>query len=186
MILLVAGDALLYCLDPTSGTEHWKIEIGGRSLTTPAFSEGIPGKVFLSGDGVAPVAIDTQKGKRLWKASGIKTGWFGPCLLVGNTLYVANDQRYIYAINASNGQMRWQYRLLGGSQSRPTLDTQTNTLYVSSVTFRDNPTLTALDANTGGKLWEYKLGYLSTSPIIENGVLYIGSTNGNFYAFGLH
>jgi outer membrane protein assembly factor BamB len=185
MILLVCGDSTLYGLDIATGGEMWRVNFSGRSLTTPAIAGK---KLFVAGDGVMPqsLAIEKQKGKRLWEASGIKSGWFGPCTLLDNTLYVANDQRYVYAINASNGQMRWQYRLLGGSQSRPVVDRETNTLYVGSVTFRDNPTLTALDATNGNKLWEYKVGYLSASPLIDNGVLYIGSTNGNFYAFGLY
>jgi eukaryotic-like serine/threonine-protein kinase len=183
MILLVCGDAIVYALDVATGGERWRTSLGGRSLTTPAVSNG---KLFIAGDGVVPLALETQKGKRLWDATGIKSGWFGPCTIAGSTLYVSNDQRYVYAINTSNGQMRWQYRLLGGSQGRPVVERETNTLYIGSVTFRDNPTLTALDATSGNKLWEYKAGYLSASPLIENGVLYIGSTNGNFYAFGLY
>jgi eukaryotic-like serine/threonine-protein kinase len=183
MILLVCGDSYLYALDPSTGNERWRTSLNGKSVTTPAV---LGDKLFLSGDGIVPIALSPQKGRRLWEASGIKTGWFGACLLAGNTLYVTNDQRYVYAINSNNGQMRWQVRLLGGSQNRPTLEKETNTLYIGSITFRDNPTLTALEATTGAKLWEYKAGYLSASPLIENGVLYIGSTNGNFYAFGLH
>jgi outer membrane protein assembly factor BamB len=191
MILLVCGDSTLYALDTATGGEMWRVNFSGRGLTTPvirlATGGETGGRVFLAGDGIIPqsLSLEGQKGRRLWEASGIKSGWFGPCTLLDNTLYVANDQRYVYAINASNGQMRWQYRLLGGSQSRPVVDRETNTLYVSSVTFRDNPTLTALSAINGNKLWEYKVGYLSTSPLIDNGVLYIGSANGNFYAFGL-
>jgi eukaryotic-like serine/threonine-protein kinase len=44
----------------------------------------------------------------------------------------------------------------------------------------------ALDAKTGAKLWSYTPGgEVYTSPSVANGVVYLGSDDGNVYAFGL-
>jgi outer membrane protein assembly factor BamB len=44
----------------------------------------------------------------------------------------------------------------------------------------------ALDARTGVKLWIYATGsYVDGSPVVANGVVYVGSADGNAYAFGL-
>ena len=45
----------------------------------------------------------------------------------------------------------------------------------------------ALNARTGVQLWSYFLdgGAVSSSPAVANGAVYVGSTNGSFYAFGL-
>jgi outer membrane protein assembly factor BamB len=44
----------------------------------------------------------------------------------------------------------------------------------------------ALDANNGVLLWEYVTGGLvESSAAVSDGVVYIGSNDGNVYAFGL-
>ena len=44
----------------------------------------------------------------------------------------------------------------------------------------------ALNAATGAKLWSYHTGnQVFSSPTVANGVVYVGSGDGNMYAFGL-
>ena len=44
----------------------------------------------------------------------------------------------------------------------------------------------ALDANTGALLWSYTTGGpVESSPAVANGTVYVGSDDGNLYAFGL-
>jgi outer membrane protein assembly factor BamB len=51
--------------------------------------------------------------------------------------------------------------------------------------------LYALNASTGAKLWSYATGCnaqrcgVDSSPAVANGVAYVGSDDGNVYAFGL-
>jgi outer membrane protein assembly factor BamB len=45
--------------------------------------------------------------------------------------------------------------------------------------------LYALDAETGAKLWSYPVQVFASSPAVANGVVYIGSEDGELYAFGL-
>jgi len=50
----------------------------------------------------------------------------------------------------------------------------------------DDHNVYALNASTGAKLWSYATGgAVQSSPAVANGVLYIGSTDDNVYAFGL-
>jgi eukaryotic-like serine/threonine-protein kinase len=47
-------------------------------------------------------------------------------------------------------------------------------------------TLYALNASTGTKLWSYTTGGgVYSSPTVADGVVYVGSDDGNVYAFGL-
>ncbi|TMD20127.1 MAG: choice-of-anchor D domain-containing protein [Chloroflexi bacterium] len=49
--------------------------------------------------------------------------------------------------------------------------------------FLNNSTLTAIDLNTNTTLWTFTGdGALSSAPIVVNGFIYVGSTNGNLYA----
>jgi outer membrane protein assembly factor BamB len=44
----------------------------------------------------------------------------------------------------------------------------------------------ALNAKTGRKLWRYAAGSgVGTSPVVANGMMYVGSDGGKVYAFGL-
>jgi outer membrane protein assembly factor BamB len=44
----------------------------------------------------------------------------------------------------------------------------------------------ALSAKTGAKLWSYTTGGgVYTSPSVSNGLVYVGSDDGNVYALGL-
>ena len=43
-----------------------------------------------------------------------------------------------------------------------------------------------LERNTGALLWKYETGNdVNSSPAVVNGMVYIGSDDGNLYAFGL-
>ena len=43
-----------------------------------------------------------------------------------------------------------------------------------------------LNAATGVKLWSYATGnFVSSSPSVVDGMIYVGSQDGNIYAFGL-
>lgn len=181
--LFVAGETTAYRLDPATGEVKWKIFIGGKSLSTPAVAGG---KVFLGGDGTGLAALAAADGKTLWSFKGrVANDWFGSPTLSGNTAYVTTYNRYVYALDTETGKQKWSYRLLGSALTTPALDEKRNVLYVTSATFRDNPTLTALDARTGKKLWDYRMGYVAGSPVISEGRLYVGSTNGYLYAFQL-
>jgi outer membrane protein assembly factor BamB len=45
----------------------------------------------------------------------------------------------------------------------------------------------ALKASTGAKLWSYKFTAVPvpSSPVVVNGVVYVGSADDRMYAFGL-
>ena len=82
-------------------------------------------------------------------------------------------------------RLKWSARLLGNGLAAPALDSKRGTLFVATGTFKENPTLTALDASTGKRLWDARLGYLSAAPLVVGDRLYVASTNGYLYAFAL-
>jgi outer membrane protein assembly factor BamB len=177
------GETTVYRLDLETGKEKWHTYIGGKSASSPDLGGG---RVYVGGDSTGLSAFSQDDGKQLWNFKGEKAGdWFGAPLYSSGTVYVTTYNRYVYAVDAPTGKVKWSYRLLGNSLSKPAFDSKRGVLYVTSITFKDNPTLTALDAKTGKSLWSYKAGYVNGSPVISEDRLFVGSTNGYYYCFNL-
>lgn len=87
----------------------------------------------------------------------------------------------LYALNASDGTMRWQYPAKGKAHpyfgTTPALSS--GFLYITD----DNGQAYKLDAATGKEIWAAKLdGVIRSAPIISNGAVYFGSGNSHCYA----
>ena len=87
----------------------------------------------------------------------------------------------LYALNAADGTMRWQYPADGKARTffATTPALSNGSLYVTD----DNGQAYKLDAATGKPIWTAKLeGTIRSAPIISNGVVYFGSGNSHGYA----
>ena len=186
--VFVCGENTLYKLGASDGKEIWRTPVGGKSLGTPSVDGS---RVFVGGDGAGITALDAQTGKALWTFGGLpgtsplgatSGEWFGPPLAAGGTVYVSTYGRFVYALDAQTGRVRWSARVLGAALARPALDAKRSVLYVTSITFRDNPTVTAFDTRTGAKLWEAKAGYVAAPPVLAGDRVYVASTNGYLYS----
>ena len=176
----VAGETTLYALDPSTGDRLWSAPAGSKSVSAP--DEG-GRRVFVGTDG-SGLAAFTNDGKLAWRFTGKGAGdWFGPPRYADGVVYVGTYQRYVYAVDAVTGKQRWSARLLGSALTLPALDSARGALYVCSETFRNNPTLWALDARTGKELWNHRAGTITKGATLLGNRLYAGSLNGYFHAF---
>lgn len=89
----------------------------------------------------------------------------------------------VYAINATNGNILWNYTTGATVGSSPAV--VDGIVYVSS----NDGSVYALNANNGTKLWNYTINSAvnntivsTSSPAVVNGVVYVGSTNESVYA----
>ena len=183
--VFVCGDNTLYKLNAETGKELWRIVLGGKSLGTPSVGGA---NVFAAGDGSGVCAVNVQTGKLVWRFDGMPTtqaDWFGSPLALGSngTVFVSTYNRYVYALSPNNGKVGWSYRLLGNALSQPVYDRKNNALYVTSSTFRNNPTVTAIDTIKGTKKWDAQAGYVASPPVLSGGTLYAASLNGYLYAY---
>jgi outer membrane protein assembly factor BamB len=181
--LVVCGDTTVYRLDPANGHQVWHTPVGGKSLATPAVGGG---RVYVGGDGPGLTALALGDGHQIWAFAGKSDhDWFGAPLLADGILYVATHNRFVYAVDAATGAPRWSTRLMTPGNVAPALDAKRHVLYVTTTTFGDNATLTALDSRSGTKLWETKIGPINGSPVLSGDKLYVGATSGYFYCYGL-
>lgn len=180
--IYIAGETTLYKLDAATGNVLWKIFVGGKSLSTPALTDKA---VIIGGDGPGVCAFARDSGKPLWNFPGkIENDWFGAPLIAGNRVYVGTYKGILYALDAA-GTPRWASKLPGPSLTRPALDAKRGVLYLTCLTYRNEPCALGLAASTGRRLWDYGLDTVTSPPTLRADRLYIGSTNGYLYAFGL-
>jgi alcohol dehydrogenase (cytochrome c) len=116
------------------------------------------------------------------------TTWETDPVVVGDTMYYTTSSNQVYAVNATNGAVKWVYTpqvnfylaVAGGGGGVPTnrgVSVVNGKVY--ELTFDDK--LIALSQATGERLWQSQVanpysGYSETTvPIYYNGLLYVGS-----------
>ncbi len=183
--LLVCGESTLYAVAPASGKLVWRAPLGGKSASSVTTGGG---RVVAGTDGRGLQAFSLATGEPAWSFAGdpsVKGEWFGAPVHSSGTVYVATYNRFVYAVSAVTGKGKWSARITGASLARPAVDEAHGVVYVTCATFKNNPTLWAIDARTGKTRWNARLGNISAAPVIEDDRLYVGSTDGYFYAYSL-
>jgi outer membrane protein assembly factor BamB len=118
-------------------------------------------------------ALDASTGALLWK---YQTGdGVDPSPAVANGIvYAGSYDGNLYALDANSGTLVWQYPT---GLDFPSPAVANGVVYVGAY---------ALDAGTGTLLWQDQgLQCCISSSAIASGVVYIASSDGTVYAFGL-
>jgi outer membrane protein assembly factor BamB len=173
-------DGYVYALSATNGGVIWKSEVGECVLSSPTFSEGV---VYVGSNYPFFYALNASTGEKLWYFTANERILSCPCVANG-VVYFGSDDCNVYALNATTGKKLWNNSV--GQEVETDIALAGSILYVS--TYRGE--IYALNAKDGSKVWSYKIGSTSTdgpslsSPVIANGVVFVGSYNGMVYAFG--
>lgn len=127
-------------------------------------------------------AIDRERGKVIWKTD-LDTPLSGGVGFYGDALLLGTADGFVLQLAASDGSQRWSTRLQGEVLAPPQGDGRV----VVAQTYDGK--LQGLDFDSGDKLWTYDsnvpvLTIRGTStPILNNGVVYAGFANGRVMAF---
>jgi FOG: WD40-like repeat len=112
---------------------------------------------------------------------------FPPAVAYGR-LYFANSVGVLFAVRTKDVKVHWTYRAHRCTAASPAVDN--HTVYM---TFLNKPPcnatrsgldgeVVALNADTGKLRWRLKIGPTESSPLVLNGVVYVGDWNGRVYA----
>ncbi len=173
-----------------SGRVVWSRRFKGAIAASPAVAKGVLYESLLSPPNQPPsstrggvVALDVHTGRTIWTAA-IGASESSP-LVVGGIVYVGSWNDKVYALDASNGHVRWTYTT--GGKVKGAAAYIAGTVYIGSY----DGHLYALNARTGRLRWrasvENRLGGSGTfyaNPAIAYGRVYIGATDGVVYSFG--
>lgn len=187
-----SADRTFYALKP-DGTPRWTVATG-EIIDSSGLLDDRGHVYFGSGDGVLR-AVDASTGASVWKFAAdapAKTGgfinWFEGNVAIGpdGTLYVPNDNFYVYALDRSTGTPRWHYKMPDQTWSLPAVDATSGTLFIGN-----NNLLPILGKNTysiapdGTTNWSTAtLGTVAASPLLtSDGKVVVGGFDGYARAY---
>jgi outer membrane protein assembly factor BamB len=184
-VYFACDDGGLYKLDRAKGTRIWRYDLGDgvvpRVLPHPVVYDYdywsprpvLAGGVLYigSGDG-AFHAVDAASGERKWRvAAGEKVR--NGALVDGQRVVFGGDDGHVYALDRATGKELWRRDL------KAPIDTEPVALDGRIVVGNRGPGIYALAADTGEVVWRSPFwgSWVESSPVIENGTVYIGSSD---------
>jgi outer membrane protein assembly factor BamB len=125
--------------------------------------------------------------RRLWKIDAHDTLEFPPTIGYGR-MYLAQQKGLFFALNAKTGKVDWKKDTNRCAASSPTIGK--GVIYQSYMhpveCLQDQAGadgyVVAWDAKTGRQLWRHNTAPVESSPLLRNGVLYVGTWNNDVIA----
>lgn len=168
-------DAKLYALDAATGKERWKFENGlSWVITSPAVADG---KVYFgTSDSSLYHVVDAATGKPLLQQDA-RAYMFSSPAIAGDVVFIGVLNGTLAARDRNTGEMLWEFQTDASKQ---------NSGWVLTSEGRFNGPLLFPDswreATAVGQDRQLSVGSIFSSPLVANGVVYFGSTNGFLYA----
>jgi outer membrane protein assembly factor BamB len=166
-------DSNFYAVDAATGQEKWKYKITWVNASaavrdgTVYFGTSIP--AFF-------IALDAGTGKERFKFDA-HTPVFSSPALAGGLAYFGSFNGSLYAVNLADGKLVWEFQTESAKKNAPAYlkpDGGLNSAAIfTSNCFEDM-------YRAAGKL--FSLGAIVSSPVVDHGVVYVGSADGNLYA----
>lgn len=106
-VFIGSRDGGVYALDARTGKRLWYTDYGAPWVVTSAAVRG--DRLWIgSSDGHFVAALDAKTGKELWR-TGLGARVFASPTLAGRTLYVADHDGHVRALDPETGARRWSF-----------------------------------------------------------------------------
>jgi outer membrane protein assembly factor BamB len=169
-------DAHVYALDAATGRKRWDYPTSKSWVNgTPAVRDGL---VYVgTSDSSRFMALDARTGRLEWNFDA-KAYVFSSAALAGNHAYFGSHNGRLYAVDTTTGQLAWTFLTEGASSDPFKLVNPDGSLNRDSFApvFGDFQDMYV-------DFYRYvSTGAIMGSPAVADGVLYVGSMDGNLYA----
>lgn len=156
------------------GSVKWAFNTDGPIVTSPAIAGGT---VFVgSWDGVL-YALDATTGRLRWNFDA-KSYVFSSAALSGDLAYVGSHNGRLYAVNAKSGTLAWQFQTEASKQDSMKALNPDGSLNQDAFA----PVFGDFDDMYIDFYRFISIGAIMSSPVVDQGIVYVGSTDGNLYA----
>jgi outer membrane protein assembly factor BamB len=168
-------DANLYALDAATGKEKWRFYTElSWVITSPAVADG---KVFFAtADSSLYYVVDANSGKPLVRQQS-KAFMFSSPSVANGVVFIGVLNGTLEARDAKTGEVLWDFQVEKSKQNKGwvlTSDRKFNAPFLYHSSWREAP-LVANDQ-------QIRVGGIFSSPLVVNGVVYVGSADGFLYA----
>jgi outer membrane protein assembly factor BamB len=168
-------DANLYALDAATGKEKWRYGTAGSwVISSPAVRNG---KVFFgTSDSSLYLVLDAASGKRLVQQQG-KAYVFSSPAVTAKSVYVGVLNGTLEARDVASGELLWQFETDASRRNDGwalTADRRFNAPMLYPSGWREAPILATER--------QFSVGSIFSSPLVVDGAVFFGSTDGNLYA----
>ncbi|MFC1776435.1 PQQ-binding-like beta-propeller repeat protein [Pseudomonadota bacterium] len=168
-------DYNMYALDANTGRGKWNMkQPRGWIIATPVEHQG--NIYFGTSDAHIFYSMNKQSGEVNWTIP-LNMRVYGSAIVHGDLLYFGTFDGKVLGIDPANGETRWQFQTDGSKHNYPTV-------YDENGEFKKDFVLYGADYETSENII-HTLGSVLSSPLIEDGVIYFGSSDGHLYAVNL-
>ena len=192
--LLVAGGAIyltssngrVYSLDKEYGDLNWESETLDKKHQKLWTSPVIQGDtLYVSTFDGYVYALSLETGELLNWYFESEAGFASSPEIDGDTIYVGSFDRYLYAVKIGSDEPKWKFpeEKPAGNWFWASPIVNDGVVYAACL----NGKLYAIEAETGGKLWEFDAaGPIVTSPVLMGNILIVVNEAGIVYIFDLN
>jgi outer membrane protein assembly factor BamB/tRNA A-37 threonylcarbamoyl transferase component Bud32 len=165
-------DNNLYSLNAATGEFNWKFATEAGIVSRPAVYEG---NIYIGSEDQRLYCINMRSGQEIWSYYSNGPIRSSPHIAEGH-VFIGSDDAYLHAVNALSGRRAW--RIDAGSQVRST------PLLVGELIYFGTEAGDLFCADLRGNVkWRFKAKRaLTSSPVHDNGIIYIGSVDTLLYA----
>ncbi|HET7202352.1 MAG TPA: PQQ-binding-like beta-propeller repeat protein [Steroidobacteraceae bacterium] len=176
VVYVGSRDAHVYALDAATGRKKWDYPTSKSWVNaTPAVRDGLV--YAATSDSSRFFALDARTGRLRFNFDA-KSYVFSSPALAGKLAYFGSHNGRVYAVDAANGQLTWEFQTEASRRNEDGL------LQLDGRLDRDSfkPVFGDFQDMYVDFARFVSIGAIFGSPTVDRGVLYVGSTDGNLYA----
>jgi outer membrane protein assembly factor BamB len=170
-------DGHVYALDASTGRKRWDYMTNLSWVNaTPAVRDGV---VYTgTSDSSRFFALDAKTGRLRFNFSA-KGAVFSSPALAGDLVYFGASNGRLFALEAKTGKLAWEFQTEASKNDPMKVlkpDGEFDTAKTYSSYFHDYQDMVLAFERV------FSVGAIWSSPVVDHGVVYFGSTDGNLYA----
>jgi outer membrane protein assembly factor BamB len=175
MVYFGCRDSNFYALDATTGQKKWSFNNKGSwVVSSPAVQNGTV--YFATSDSTMFHALDAKSGTPVFSLN-LKWGMFSSPAIVANMAYVGTREGKLFAVDLGRKDVAWAFQTEASKQNAAALSKPDGTVNYNAA-FSEN----FYDSVIVGLEKLDSTGPILSSPVVVEGVIYFGSSDGNVYA----
>ena len=175
-VILVGGrDGKFHAVDARTGAGRWVHDNrGGWTIASPAVKDGVV--YFPTSDGTRFKALEIATGSTRFDLQNKAVSFSSPAI-AGDVAFYGTSDGYLNAVDLRAGTLLGQFQTDGSRENGPRY-TDENGRIRTQLLYPDR----TLDGMMIGMRTMQTLGSVLSSPVVVDGVVYFGSTDGHLYA----